>query len=65
MENPGFQIPNYWIDGDNAVMEVNIQRFFRGGIELKFPQVSVIETYSDGLTRLLAYEPPHHQESEA
>jgi ketosteroid isomerase-like protein len=61
MKKPGFQILNYWIDGDKAVVEVDTHHVFKGGMELKFPQVFVVETHDGLITRLQSYVPypPH------
>ena len=57
LEKPGFAIRNFWADGEKAVVEVDTHHVFRGGMELKFPQVFVIETRNGLVTRLQAYEP--------
>lgn len=61
MEKPGFQIRNIWIDGDKAVLEVDTHHIFKGGLDLKFPQIFVIETSEGLIKRLQAYVPypPH------
>ncbi|MGE5221049.1 MAG: nuclear transport factor 2 family protein [Omnitrophica WOR_2 bacterium] len=61
MEKPGFQIRNCWLDGDKAVVEVDTDHIFKGGMRLKFPQVFVIEARDGLITRLQSYVPypPH------
>ncbi len=61
MEKPGFQIRNCWIDGDQAVLEVDTHHVFKGGMRLDFPQVFVIEARDGLVTRLQSYVPypPH------
>ncbi|MBI5651197.1 MAG: nuclear transport factor 2 family protein [Chloroflexi bacterium] len=57
IEKPGFKFRNFWADGDKAVVEVDTHHVFKGGMELKFPQVFVIETRDGRVTRLQAYVP--------
>lgn len=61
LEKPGFLIRNCWIDGDQAVLEVDTHHVFRGGMSLDFPQVFVIEARDGLVTRLQSYVPypPH------
>ena len=44
MEKPGFTLRNCWIDGEKAAVEVDTHHIFKGGMEVKFPQMFVIET---------------------
>jgi ketosteroid isomerase-like protein len=57
MEKPGFTLRNCWIDGEKAAVEVDTHHVFKGGMEVKFPQMFVIETAKGLVTRLQAYEP--------
>ena len=57
MEKPGFTIRNFWVNGEKAVVEVDTHHVFKGGMELKFPQVFVIETREGRVTRLQSYVP--------
>lgn len=57
MEQPGFTIRHLWTAGDTAVVEVDTHHIFKGGMELKFPQVFVIESRAGLITRLQAYVP--------
>ncbi len=57
MEKLSFPIRNCWIDGEKAVVEVDTHHVLKGGMELRFPQVFVIETHNGLVTRLQAYEP--------
>jgi len=61
MQKFGFPIRNCWIDGDKAVIEVDTHHVLQGGMELKFPQIFVIETRDGLITRLQSYVPylPH------
>lgn len=61
MQKFGFPIRNCWIDGDKAVIEVDTHHVLQGGMELKFPQIFVIETRDGLVTRLQSYVPypPH------
>ena len=61
LKKPGFHSRNYWSDGDKAVVEVDTHHIFKGGMELKFPQVFVIEMGEGLITRLQSYVPypPH------
>ncbi|QDZ00988.2 nuclear transport factor 2 family protein [Nitratireductor mangrovi] len=44
-------------DGDSAAIEVDTSHVLKGGRELSFPQVFVVETRGGLVTRLQAYEP--------
>jgi len=57
MEKPGFTIRNFWAGENNAVVEIDTHHVFKGGLELKFPQVFVIEAREGLVTRLQAYVP--------
>jgi ketosteroid isomerase-like protein len=59
MEKMGFPIVNYFEDatGQKAVVEVATAHVLSTGMKLNFPQVFVIETRDDLITRLQAYEP--------
>lgn len=57
MEKPGFVIRHCWIDGEKAVVEMDTHHVFKGGMEVKFPQVFVIEMRNGQITRLQAYVP--------
>jgi ketosteroid isomerase-like protein len=57
MKKPGFLIRKCWLDDNSAVIEVDTHHIFKGGMELKFPQIFVIETREGYVTRLQAYEP--------
>ena len=61
MEKPGFAIRNCWIDGDKAVVELDTHHVFKGGMQVRFPQVFVIEMRAGLVTRLQSYVPypPH------
>lgn len=57
MEKPGFVIRHCWLDGEKAVLEMDTHHVFKGGMEVKFPQVFVIEMQNGKITRLQAYVP--------
>lgn len=57
MEKPGFTIRHIWIEGDAGAVEVDTHHVFKGGMELKFPQVFVFETHDGLVTRLQSYVP--------
>lgn len=57
LAKPGFAIRNFWADGEKAVAEVDTHHVLKMGMEIKFPQVFVIEMRDGLVTRLQAYEP--------
>jgi ketosteroid isomerase-like protein len=57
MERPGFVIRHLWIQGDTAAVELDTHHIFKGGMEVKFPQVFIMETRDGSITRLQSYVP--------
>ena len=57
MEKACFAIRNFWAGENNAVVEIDTHHIFKGGMELKFPQVFVIEERDGLVTRLQSYVP--------
>lgn len=57
LRQPGFTIRNFWVGENNAAIEVDTHHVTLDGLDLKFPQVFVLE-WRDGLiARLQAYGP--------
>jgi ketosteroid isomerase-like protein len=54
---PGFSIRNVLISGDKAAVEVDTHHLFKGGMELKFDQMFMLESRAGKITRLQAYVP--------
>ena len=63
IEKFGFTIAHYFesADGRSAVVEVDTNHVVKGGMQLHFPQIFVLETDGRLITRMQAYEPygPH------
>jgi ketosteroid isomerase-like protein len=57
MEKPGFGIRHFWSDGECAAVELDTHHVFKGGMELKFPQVFIMEAKDGLITRLQSYVP--------
>ena len=54
---PGFTIRHLWLTDDGGAVEVDTHHIFKGGMEVKFTQLFVIETRDRLLTRLQSYVP--------
>ncbi len=54
---PGFSVRNVLITGDKAAIEVDTHHLFKGGMELRFEQMFMLETRDGKITRLQAYVP--------
>lgn len=54
---PGFKIVNCWIDGDKAAIEVDTHHIFKGGMEVRFLQVFIIETHDEKIDRIQSFVP--------
>lgn len=59
MEKFGFTIKNFFQgEGDTScAVEVDTHHFLKGGKELRFPQVFIVETTGGKISGLRAYEP--------
>ena len=57
LEKPGFAIRHFWADANRAAVEVDTHHVLKGGMEIKFPQVFVVEMRDGLITRFQAYEP--------
>jgi ketosteroid isomerase-like protein len=59
MERFGFATVNTFLapDGRSGAVEVDTNHVLKGGRKLSFPQVFVVETSDDLISRLQAYEP--------
>ncbi len=57
LEKPGFSVRQIWVDGDSAVVELDTHHRFKGGIEVKFDQVFVVESRDGKICRLQSYVP--------
>lgn len=57
VEKLGFAVRNFWTGENNAVVEIDTHHVLKGGMELKFPQVFVIEMRAGLVTRLQSYVP--------
>lgn len=57
LEKPGFIIRNFWAGENSAVVEMDTHHVLKGGMELKFPQIFVIEMRDGLVTRLQSYVP--------
>lgn len=57
LERPGFTVRRLWAAGDSGAVELETHHVFKGGMELKIPQVFVFETRAGLITRLQAYVP--------
>ena len=54
---PGFNLRNVLIVGDTAAIEMDTHHLFKGGMELRFDQVFMLQTRHGKITRLQAYVP--------
>ena len=61
IEKPGFTARHLWTDDASGVVEVDTHHIFKGGLQVKFPQVFVLEARAGLITRLQSYPPygPH------
>lgn len=57
LEQPGFTVRRLWTDGDSGVAEVDTHHRLKGGMQINFPQLFVVETRDGQVTRLQAYTP--------
>jgi ketosteroid isomerase-like protein len=57
MERAGFNVVGIWSDGDSGAVEVDTHHVFKGGMEVKFTQIFVIELQDGLITRLHSFGP--------
>ena len=57
MIKPGFTVRQIWLNGPTAAVEVDTHHLFKGGMELRFEQLFVIESREGKITRMQAYVP--------
>ena len=57
MEQAGFKVLKVWSDGDSGAIEMDTHHVFKGGMEMKFTQVFVIELRDGLITRLHSFGP--------
>ncbi len=57
MEQPGFRLLNAWLDGEKSVIKVDTHHVFRGGKEIRYLQVFVIETRNGLISHLQSFVP--------
>ncbi len=54
---PGFKIRHCWIDGNKGAIEVDTDHVFKGGMNLRFLQVFIIESRDGKIERLQSFVP--------
>lgn len=57
LEKPGFSVRNVLINGNSAAVEIDTHHLFKGGVEMRFDQMFMLETHHGKITRLQAYLP--------
>lgn len=55
LKKPGFKLLNCWIDGDKAALEMKTHHVFTTGLEIKFLQVFIVETYNEHFIRIQSF----------
>ena len=57
VKQPGFEIRQFWSQGQSGAVEVDTHHILQDDSEVRFPQVFVFETQNGLFTRFQAYVP--------